>query len=87
MYSLLSADFHSNNGIDPETSVYLRQTNVMPVLVYELVFFSKSLFIEKLWRFLRKTLKLIFSLPGTFAEPAVYVLLKVVICGNTERNN
>ena len=36
VYSLMSAGFHGHNGLDPETSVPLLQTYVMPILVYGL---------------------------------------------------
>ena len=55
VYSLMSAGFHGNNGLDPETSVHLLQTHVMPILVYGLeVGFPRKVLIEQLKRFLRK---------------------------------
>lgn len=75
VYSLMSAGFHGNNGLDPETCVHLLQTYVVPILVYGLeVVLPRKVLLDKLERFLRKMLKLIFSLPDTVAEPAVYVL-------------
>ena len=34
MYSLMSAGLHGENGLDPETSLHLYQTYVLPVLLY-----------------------------------------------------
>ena len=36
VYSLMSAGFHGDNGLDPDTSIHLFQTYVLPVLVYGL---------------------------------------------------
>ncbi|MEW8548514.1 MAG: reverse transcriptase domain-containing protein, partial [Candidatus Thiodiazotropha sp.] len=75
VYSLISAGFQGNNGLDPDTSVHILQTYVVPVLVYGLeVVLSRKQLLDKLERFLRKILKSILSLPDTVAEPAVYVL-------------
>ena len=50
VYCLMSAGFHGHNGLDPETSVHLLQTYVMPVLVYglEVVFPRKVLTVTNL---------------------------------------
>ena len=34
MYSLMSAGLHEENGLDPETSLRMYQTYVLPVLLY-----------------------------------------------------
>ena len=63
VYSLMSAGFHGHNGLYPETFVHLLQTYVIPILVYGLeLVFPRKVLIEKLEKFLRKMLKLIFSL-------------------------
>ena len=75
VYSLMAAGFHGNNGLDPETSIHLLQTYVVPVLVYGLeVLLPRRTLMERLDRLLKKFLKMILSLPDTVADPAVYVL-------------
>ena len=75
VYSLMSAGFHGDNGLDPDTSIHLLQTYVLPVLVYGLeVLLPRKVLIERLNRIHKKFLKMILSLPETVADPAVYVL-------------
>ena len=43
VYSLMGSGLHGENGLDPETSIHLLQTYILPVLVYELeVVFPKT---------------------------------------------
>ena len=35
-YSLLSAGFHGNNGLDPSTSIHVLKTYIIPTLMYSL---------------------------------------------------
>ena len=35
-YSLLSAGFHGNNGLDPSTSMHILKTYIIPTLMYSL---------------------------------------------------
>ena len=75
VYSLMSAGFHGDNGLDPDTSIHLLQTYVLPVLVYGLeVLLPRKVLMERLNRIHKKFLKMILSLPETVADPAVYVL-------------
>ena len=49
VYSLMSAGFHGENGLDPDTSVHLLQTYVLPVMVYGLdVLLPRRVLIEKI---------------------------------------
>ena len=75
IYGLMAAGLHGENGLDPETSVQLINTYVLPVLVYglEVVLPNKTL-IDKLERVYRKFLKQVLSLPDTVADPASYIL-------------
>ncbi|MEW8546756.1 MAG: reverse transcriptase domain-containing protein, partial [Candidatus Thiodiazotropha sp.] len=75
VYCLMGAGLHGENGLDPDTSVHVLQTYVIPVLVYglEVVLPRKSL-MEKIDRLHKKFLKQILSLPNTVADPAVYIL-------------
>ena len=49
VYSLMAAGFHGENGLDPDTSVHLLQTYVLPVMVYGLeVLLPRRVLIEKI---------------------------------------
>ena len=75
VYNLMAAGLHGNNGFDPDTSIHLLQTYVIPVLVYDLeVLLPKKASMEKLDILHTKFLKMILSLPDTVADPAVYIL-------------
>ena len=75
VYSLMGSGLHGENGLDPETSIHLLQTYVLPVLVYGLeVILPKASLMDKLERTYKKFVKHILSLPVTVADPAVYVL-------------
>ena len=75
VYSLIGLGFHSENGLDPETSIHLLQTYVLSVLVYGMEMVTpKATLIEKLDRTYKNFIKQIMSLPVTVADPAVYVL-------------
>ena len=75
IYTLMAAGLHGENGLDPEASVQLTYTYVLPVLVYglEVVFPNRTL-MDKLKRVYKKFLKEVLSLPDTVADPAVYIL-------------
>ena len=75
MYSLISAELHGENGLDPETCLHLYQFYVLPVLLYGMeVVFPRPKYIEVLEKFNKHNLKHIMSLPVTTADPAVYIL-------------
>lgn len=64
-----AACVHGNNGLDPETSIHLLQTYIVPFLVYGLqVLLPRKTLLDK------KFLNMILSLPATVADPAKYVL-------------
>ena len=71
-YSLMSADLQ---GMDPETSIQLYQTYVMPVLLYGLeVVLPKQKSLETLERIHKKFMKHILTLPVNTADTAIYIL-------------
>ena len=75
IYGLMAAGLHGENGLDPETSVQLINTYVLPVLVYGLeVALPNKTLTDKLERVYRKFLKQVLSLPDTVADPASYIL-------------
>ena len=72
---LMGAGLHENNGLDPDTSIHILQTYILPLLVYGLeVLLPRKILMDKLERFYKKLLKQILSLPKTVADPAVYTL-------------
>ena len=74
-YSLLSAGLHGNNGLDPETSLHLLKSYVLPVLLYGLeVIIPATKFLQQLEIFHKQLLKQILSLPQNTADPAPYIL-------------
>lgn len=75
IYGLMVAGLHGENGLDPETSIQLVHTYVLPILVYglEVILPSRTL-IDKLEKVHKKFLKQVLSLPETVADPAVYIL-------------
>ena len=74
-YCLMGAGLHGNNGLDPDTSMHILQTYILPLLVYGMeVLLPKKTLMDKIERFHKKLLKQILSLPDTVADPAVYIL-------------
>ncbi|MES9884980.1 MAG: reverse transcriptase family protein [Sedimenticola sp.] len=75
IYSLMASGLHGENGLDPETSLHLMQTYILPVLIYGMeVILPKVKLVDKLEIVNKKFLKQILSLPTTVANPAVYIL-------------
>ena len=75
IHSLMGAGLQGENGLDPDTSIHLLQTYVVPVLVYGLgVVLPNGVHLDKLERLHKRFLKQILSLPQTVADPAVYIL-------------
>ena len=75
IYGLMAAGLHGENGLDPETSIQLTHTYVLPVLVYGLeVILPNRTLIDKLERVYRRFLKQVLSLPETVADRACYIL-------------
>ena len=51
VYSLMGSGLHGENGLDPEMSIHLLQTYILPVLIYGLeVVLPKANLMEKLER-------------------------------------
>jgi hypothetical protein len=73
-YSLLSAEFHGVNGLDPMTSLSLYKTYIQPVLTYGLAIVQpKQSNLVKLELF-QKTILKILSLPINTPDPTAYIL-------------
>ena len=57
-YSLMSAGFHGNNGLDPSTSIHILKTYVIPTITYGLeVLIPDKKNITRLDCFFKKLLK------------------------------
>ncbi|MEW8548126.1 MAG: reverse transcriptase family protein, partial [Candidatus Thiodiazotropha sp.] len=75
LYSLMASGLHGRNGLDPETSIQLYQTYVIPVLLYGLeILLPNVKCTDMLEKMNKKFLKQILSLSTTTADPAVYIL-------------
>ena len=73
IYSLMGSGLHRENGLDPDTSIHLPQTYVIPILVYGLeVILPTGVRLDKLYMVHKKFMKQILSLPQTGADPAIY---------------
>ena len=60
----MSAGFHGENGYDPETSLHLLRTYILPILTYGLeLILPSSKGLSKLDPFFKQLLKRILSLP------------------------
>ena len=76
LYSLMPSGCHGHNGLDPETSIHLLQTYVLPTLIYGMeVVLPQGKHLDTLEKFYKKYL---LSIPVTTADPAVYVLSRTV---------
>ena len=64
IYSLMGAVLHGENGLDPDTSIHLLQTYVIPILIYGLeVVLPTGVHLDKLDKVHKKFMKQILSLP------------------------
>jgi hypothetical protein len=74
-YSLMSARFHGNNGLDPSTSIHILQTYVIPTITYGLeVLIPDKKNRSRLDHFFKKLLKQILSLPQNVADLVPYIV-------------
>ena len=75
LYSLMATGLHGENGLDPETSIHLLRTYVLPVLLYGLdIYLPTSVELCTLETQFKKIIKHILSLPTTTADPAPFIL-------------
>ena len=66
---------HGENGIDPETTISLLRTYVLPILYYGLeILLPTGKILEQLNIHYKKVLKQILSLYINVADPAIYIL-------------
>ena len=66
---------HGHNGLDPETSIHLLQTYMLPTLIYGMiVVLPQGKHLDTLEKIYKKYLKLLLSIPVTTTDPVFYVL-------------
>ena len=71
MCSLKSVGLHGDNGLDPEISLHLYQTYVLPVPLYGMeVVLPRQKYMEMLDKF-KHNIKYMLSLPVITEDPAV----------------
>ena len=71
----MASGLHGENGLDPESSLSMLQTYVLPVLTYGLeVIVPTNKALTTLETQYKKTIKQLLSLPSNTADPAVYIL-------------
>ena len=71
----MGAGLHGDNGLDPDSSIHILQTYVLPLLVYGLeVLLLRKTLLDKLERTYKTFLKQILSLPSSTADSATYIL-------------
>ena len=79
VHSLIGAGLHVENGLDPDTSIHLLQTYIIPILVYSLeVFLLSGVYLDKLDRVHKMFIKQILSLPQNVRDPATYIMARAL---------
>ena len=75
MYSLIGTGLHGENGIDPETSISLLRTCILPILYYGLeILLPTGKTLDQINIKYKKILKQILSLYTNVADPAIDTL-------------
>jgi hypothetical protein len=75
LYSLMGVGLHGENGIDPETTISLLRTYVLPILYYGLeILLPTGKILGQLNIHYKKVLKQILSLYTNVADPDIYIL-------------
>jgi DNA-binding CsgD family transcriptional regulator len=71
----MGVGLHGENGIDPETTISLLRTYVLPILYYGLeILLPTGKILEQLNIHYKKVLKQLLSLYINVADPAIYIL-------------
>jgi hypothetical protein len=74
-YSLMGTGLHGKNGLDPETSISLLKTYILPILTYGLeIVIPKGKILDDIQNYYKKLLKQMLSLTVNVADPAVYMI-------------
>jgi hypothetical protein len=84
-YSIMSAGFHVNNGLDPSSCIHIMKTYVVPTLLYGLeVITPDKKNLEKLEKFHERMVKQIISLPQNAPDIVPYIISDFVCLYNYE---
>jgi hypothetical protein len=74
-YSLMGTGLHGEHGLDPETSISLLKTYILPILTYGLeIVIPKGKILDDIQKYYKKLLKQLLSLTINVADPAVYMI-------------
>ena len=74
-YSLMGTGLHGENGLDPETSISLLKTYILPILTYGLeIVIPKGKILDDIQNYYKKLLKQLLSLTINVSDPAVYMI-------------
>ena len=75
----MASGLHGENGLDPETTIFLINSYVSPILLYSLeILLPVSKEILQLELFQKKILKQVLSLPPYTNDKAIYMLSEVL---------
>jgi hypothetical protein len=78
-YSLMSAGFHGNNGLDPSICIHIMKTYVIPTLLYGVeVITADKKNLEKLEKFHKRMVKQILSLPQNAPDIVPYIISGII---------
>ena len=71
----MGTGLHGENGLDPETSISLLKTYILPILTYGLeIVIPKGKILDDIQNYYKKLLKQLLSLTINVADPAVYMI-------------
>jgi hypothetical protein len=71
----MGTGLHGKNGLDPETSISLLKTYILPILTYGLeIVIPKGKILDDIQNYYKKLLKQMLSLTVNVADPAVYMI-------------
>ena len=74
-YSLMGTGLHGENGLDPETSISLLKTYILPILTYGLeIVIPKGQILDGIQNYNKKPFRQVLSLAVNVADPAVYMI-------------
>ncbi|CAC5384017.1 unnamed protein product [Mytilus coruscus] len=75
LYSLMGVGLYGENGLDPQTSMSIMNTYIIPIMLYGLeIVIPRGRCLETLNIQLKQFLKQLLSLPKTVADLAIYMI-------------
>jgi hypothetical protein len=74
-YSLMGTGLHGENSLDPETSISLLKTYILPILTYGIeIVIPKGQILDGIQNYNKKPFRQVLSLAVNVADPAVYMI-------------